>query len=356
MPARAIENGPEPIDDAVVQFRKIPLDQLRFDAANPRIVERLGARSSQRQIYDLLLQEDTRNLVPSFMASGYIPIEPMIVRPESNGVYSVLEGNRRLAALQSMRDSRDEAEQSAFQQRELAQIPCLVFRGREDDELAYLGLRHISKTKDWSPAAKAAFVERLLRSGSSLSDAARRTNTSTPALRQLLLTRRLFDKTLELGIDLPSYAAERDLLFWHLGDAVRRQRTKDYLGIVENEDPLLQPQVDDNRLERLVTWIYGNPKTKQAKLIRSIRDIPSLDQCLGNEASANALEAGASLEEALEAAEAAGAKVSAHLDRAKASVQRATGALTDVSQDALPEIRQTRQRWQALSRPSIENL
>jgi ParB-like chromosome segregation protein Spo0J len=317
----------------------LPLEQLQFDATNPRIVERLGPRPGQRQIYNLLVnEEDARDLIPSFIENGYLPTDPLIVRAEHNGKYSVLEGNRRLAALQSMSASEDEEDRTAFEQKNLNELPCLIFRGGEDAELAYLGLRHISKTKDWSPAAKSAFVERLLRSGVSLTQAGRRTNTSPQALRQLLLTRRLFEKAVGLGIETPSIAAERDLVFWHLGDAVRRRRTKQYLEVEENDNPLLPPEVDEGKLEKLMTWIYGNPKTKQTKLITSIRDIPSLDLSLGNEKSIQALEAGATIQDALEAAEAAGAKVNAHLDRAKTSVQKATGTLSDIQRETFAEI------------------
>ncbi len=331
-----------PTTGGVVEFKTIKIDDLRFDETNPRVVERLGNRPTQKQIHDLLLAEEARELVPSFMANGYLPYEPLIVRPASGQKFSVLEGNRRLAAIRSMKDSDDDEEKRAFQERHLNELPCLVFKGDETAALAYLGLRHLSKTKDWSPSAKASFVERVMKSGKSIKETARMTNTTGQSLRQLLMTRRLFEKAIELGIDLPAYSVERDLLFWHLGDAVRRNRTKSYLRLKENEDPLQQPEVDDRRLEKLVGWIYGNPKTGQVKIITNIRDIPNLDLCLGSAVSANALEAGASIQEALEAGEAAGARVSAHIDRAKASLQRATGGLTDIEQEAMEEVRQAR--------------
>jgi ParB-like chromosome segregation protein Spo0J len=320
---------------------RINLDALRFDPDNPRIVERLGEHPSQPDIEDLLVTGDmrARELIPSFMANGYIEYEPLIVRSASGGKYVVLEGNRRLAALRSMQKSGDADEEAAFRKHRLDRIPCLVFDGGERELLAYLGLRHLSKTKDWSASAKGQFVERVLKSGCDLKEAGRLTNTSTSSLRQLLLTRRLFERAAELDIDLPSAGGEGETVFWHLGDAVRRTRTKDYLGLEEADDPLQKPSFDETRLVNLLGWLYGNPRTGKQKVIASIRDIGTLDQCLGNDRAREVLESGeASLAEAAEELSAAGALAATHLERAKRSIQRAGLKLSDVDAAGLAHV------------------
>src|ERR1700730_1137812 len=317
------------------KFEYLEIKDLDFDPTNPRIVERLGKSPTQKQISDLVLGESVgmgaRELIPSFMVNGYLPYEPLIVRPVKRGRHVVLEGNRRLAALLAMRDSKDPDEREAYITHGLERVPCVIFRGDEQQELSYLALRHVSKTKDWTASAKAAFIERMLNSGVGLEGAAQRANVTKNALRQMLLVRRLFERAAALGLEMPSYTSDGDVTFWHLGDAVRRTRTKQYLDLVENEDPLEQPDLDEGRFEKLVGWIYGNSKTGQTRLIASIRDVPDLDKCLAHPRSIEALEAGASISDALEEADAAGAKVNAHLERAKSSVQRATGGLSDVS-------------------------
>ena len=325
----------------------IDLDKLAFDPKNPRTVERLGEEASQGQIEEFLLggEMKARDLVPSFITNGYIPYEPLIVTPPGpGGQHVVVEGNRRLAALRSMRKSEDAEEKAAFAGHNLTQVPCLVFEGEERQLLAYLGLRHLSKTKDWSTAAKGAFVERVLHASKDpdpaerLREAGRLTNTSTSALRLTLLTRRLFEQAAELGLSLPTTGADGETTFWHLGDAVRRSKTKSYLGLQENPDPLVPPAFDEDRFENLITWLYGNPKTKQAPLISSIRDIPDLNRCLGDARSIKALENGENLKEALEELEAAGATVTAHLERAKKSIQRAGTDLSDVDEGGLSQV------------------
>ena len=61
------------------------------------------------------------------------------------------------------------------------------------------------------------------------------------------------------------------------------------------------------------------------RVIGSIRDIKALDDCLGNERATKALESGASLAEAREELEAAGASIVGHIERARRSVERASG-------------------------------
>jgi ParB-like chromosome segregation protein Spo0J len=317
------------------------LAQLRYDSKNPRVVESLGDKPSQDQIEAILLggEVKARELIPSFIENGYIPYEPLIVRPE-NERFVVIEGNRRLAALRAMgRATEGSEERKAFHLHGLDHAPCHVFRGDEKQLLAYLGLRHLSKTKDWSTSAKGAFVERVLGEGISLQDAARLTNTSTSALRQILLTRRLFEQAGGLGLELSGVGADGETIFWHLGDAIRRARTRAYLKLEENPDPLRPPKYDQTRFENLITWLYGNSKTRQQRIISSIRDIGLLDTCLGNERATKALETGASLSVAEEELEAAGASLAGHLDRARRSVERASGG-----------------PWSDLDRPGLEGV
>ena len=325
----------------------IEISALEFDPLNPRTVERLGLDASQAQIEEFLLggEMKARELVPSFIENGYIPYEPVIVKHDKRkGTFVVVEGNRRLAALRSMRNSKEDEDKAAFAKHGLSRVPCLMFEGDERQLLAYLGLRHLSKTKDWTTAAKGAFVERVLRASEDadpavrLREAGRLTNTSTGALRLTLLTRRLFEQATALGLSLATTGADSETTFWHLGDAVRRSNTKGYLGLQENPDPLIAPTYNEDRFEKLITWLYGNPKTKQSALIHSIRDIPDLNNCLGDRRSTKALENGASLKEALEELEAAGATVAAHLERAKKSIQRAGTGLSEVDKDGLDQI------------------
>jgi len=333
-------SGAGPALEQAGQLRRIGLDLLRFDAENPRVVELLGDSPGQTEIEELLNGADmrARDLIPSFVANGYIPYEPLVVR-EEDAHYVVLEGNRRLAALRALPQSEDLVDLAAFESHGLSAVPCLVFSGDTRQLLSYLGLRHLSKTKDWSTSAKGAFVERILDQGYDLKEAGRLTNTTTPNLRLILLTRRLFEKAVELGLDLPSSSAEGEVLFWHLGDAVRRKRTKAYLQLQMNPDPLQPPEYDESRFEFLLGWLYGSRKTRQPRLITSIRDIPKLDRCLDSRRAIQVLEEGGTLAEAEEELESAGATVAGHIDRAGRSLRRAlAGRWSEIDEAGLQDV------------------
>jgi hypothetical protein len=313
---------------------------LLYDETNPRLVERLGARATQAGIEAILLAGDTKaqELIPSFVENGFLPYEPLIVRSKG-AKFVVVEGNRRLAALRVMQRSDDNEIQQAFRKHNLDSVPCLVFEGDEKTLLAYLGLRHLSKTKDWSSSAKGAFVERILKSKYTLTEAAKLTNTSSQSLKLILLTRRLFERAANLGTVVTGRDGDGDTYFWRLGDAIRRSKTKAYLELMENPDPLGQPEVDEAKFDNLIAWIYGNSRTGQNPILTSIRDTRLLDQCLGNARAAAVLENGGTLDEAVEELQSAGTGVLGHLERAKKSVERANGgAFSEISLEGLDAI------------------
>ena len=290
-------------------------------------MEYTGDKPTQDQIENLLLDAmKAFELIPSFVENGYIPYEPLVVRPKGK-LFEVIEGNRRVAALRAMQNSDDSDVKSAFEHHGLDHVPCLIFSGDDKQLLAYLGLRCLSKTKDWDASAKGAFVERVMNANYSLTEASRLTSTSTSTLRLILLTRRMFEEARETGFQLVSRGADSENFFWHLGDALRRTKTKAYLRLLENENPLQRPEYDQSRFENLVMWLYGDSRSgrDQARVIGSIRDIKRLDDCLGNERSIERLENGGSLAEAEEEREAAGAAIEAHLYRARKSIERAIG-------------------------------
>ena len=107
----------------------------------------------------------------------------------------------------------------------------------------------------------------------------------------------------------------------------------------ENSDPLKPATFDESKFEHLIGWLYGNTKTRQQRVIESIRDIAYLDSCLGNERATEALEDGSTLTEACEELEAAGAAVSGHIGEAKRSVQRAMSGISDVDDEGLQQVR-----------------
>lgn len=143
-----------------VQF--LPVDDLLLDTQNPRLPSSLlGA--SEAEVWAYLKDECVlEELVLSFRSNGYFAQEPMLVEPDAGGRYTVLEGNRRLAALLWLFSDVRTGHAALVpppEERELAplrSIPCLVTN--RADAHAYLGFRHVGGLKEWGPAEKARWV------------------------------------------------------------------------------------------------------------------------------------------------------------------------------------------------------
>jgi hypothetical protein len=141
---------------------------LDLDPLNPRLPEEVQ-QSSQAEILTYLSENDVlEELMDSYVSNGYFLVEPILVLPPgTDGRRLVVEGNRRLAAMMILLqlppaiDAGIERNQEVPPSREvlesLQRIPGVEVASR--DELSdYLGFRHISGLKVWSPEAKARWL------------------------------------------------------------------------------------------------------------------------------------------------------------------------------------------------------
>ena len=102
--------------------------------------------------------------------NGFFPGEAIVVTP-ANGKYTVLEGNRRLAALKLLQDPdlagnrRSITRASEDSKNKPTDIPAYIVNSR-DDALQYLGFRHISGVQRWDPLAKARYLKLLFKQAS----------------------------------------------------------------------------------------------------------------------------------------------------------------------------------------------
>lgn len=145
-----------------------PISELKLDPENPRLPE--GADTSTQAAILKLFYEDyvLDELASSYVANGFFPTEQLIALEDG----TVLEGNRRLAGLKFLLHDEDAIEADlpeyetdegfSLKKREaLRSVPVLIVKDREA-VWAYLGYRHISGPKEWSPAAKARYISKRI--------------------------------------------------------------------------------------------------------------------------------------------------------------------------------------------------
>lgn len=160
-----------------MEQRDIPLDSLLLDPNNYRLQEVSGYISVPEERFQLeqvqkttlqrLQKESLKELQKSVLANGFLPIERIVVTPYLNNddVYLVIEGNRRVAALISLR----EQERSGIEIPERVSavfdaVPCIVFE--DDGEFPFfketlMGVRHVGGIKEWGGYQRAKLIADL---------------------------------------------------------------------------------------------------------------------------------------------------------------------------------------------------
>lgn len=166
---------------------------LDLDPKNPRLPEDLVGKSQSsilKYLYDNLVLDE---LAQSFVDNGYFIHEPLIIMPHGKR-FTVLEGNRRLAALMILQE-RPEAEGMSFDidipkggWGNLKTVPCFQVKSRPEI-YSFLGFRHIGGIKTWGAEAKARYlareVDEAVKAGSKdpFREVGRRVGSNAPGVR-----------------------------------------------------------------------------------------------------------------------------------------------------------------------------
>ena len=195
---------------------RIPVRNLLLDGDNPRLPEKLH-RGSQSELLNFLRKRGVlEELAQSYLDNGFFQHEPLIVlRTDEPDKYTVVEGNRRLAALKILHGAPEAGDirflgidPSREQLEQLEKIPCFPVSDR-DDVHAYIGFKHIGGLKTWSPEAKARYVlaevRKLVEGGAEdpFRELGRRVGSNAPGIRNpYLAIRILLHAREEFGLDV----------------------------------------------------------------------------------------------------------------------------------------------------------
>lgn len=303
-------------DIEVATPTKVPVDWLALDRENPR---HFGADSDFRDdasiIEFLYRSQDLAELIQSIAANGYLDIEPLIVLAD-NAALIVLEGNRRLSAIQLIRDEGLVQEMarrgvsikvpviSAEFRETLEQVTVYRVATREDAR-SFIGFKHINGAARWDSYAKAKFAARWYRDGGATLDriaehVGDRHDTIKRMVHAIYVLEQA-DKTEKFSL---SDRTTRRFNFSHLYTALSRSQYREYLGLPAawaSYDPRPDPVSEEklNDLGRVLIWIYGSKSDNVAPVIRSQNpDIKRLGEVLASAEGQSILAAGGSLEEA----------------------------------------------------------
>ena len=292
------------------EFDVLDIELLEFDKENPRLPTSVRGADDSIILNYLATKTSIENLMSSIGENGFFLGEAIVVIPGESGKFTVIEGNRRLAALKLLGDPTLVGRRSVSRAAQEAahkpnEVPVYMVQSREDT-LQYLGFRHISGVQRWDPLAKARYLKSLFdrtqgephqryrsvaREIGSTSPSVRR-NLDALAAYKIIEQHDFYDIT-----DMDEEAFQFGTFYTAIGNA----DISNFIGTRDNgtpTHPIANPSVvDAENLGELVRIMFQLDSRGNTKLGES-RNIGKLGAVLANPRSLNAIRSGHSLETA----------------------------------------------------------
>jgi hypothetical protein len=285
---------------------------LRIDLKNPRIPDE-EFTSEIEAIGYLIDHADVNELVQSIGRSGWLDFEPLVVLESENN--TVIEGNRRLAALRLLRDEnlRDELRfrlpERGVQHVELPEKVRVFYVDSRAEARDFIGFKHINGAFKWDSFAKAKYAEEWLVDDptASVKDVSERLGDSHNTVLRLVNGYRVLRQAERLGFNISDITAPRGFSFSHLYTALPSPAVRKFLGI-ETEaadlfasDPV--PQDNYDSLIQYMTWLYGQ-RGRGGNVVSSQNpDLGRLTKVLSSRSATRMLESSNRLSEAFDMVE-----------------------------------------------------
>ena len=283
------------VRDSAARSELLPVASLHFDRNNPRFPPKVAQGPLEDLMQRFVRDERLMEIIESIGNHGFFPGEPLLVVPDGDDDYRVVEGNRRLAALKLLvrdleppicRTSIEEAVEAAnFRPKK---VPCLVFDD-ENEILRYLGFRHITGIKAWSALQKARYAERMYQNYKMLPEdeglrlLARETGSRRDTVGQMLTALKLYDRAEEKNFfGLP--IVPEQIEFSVLGTALSYSALTEFLGL-ESRSDIKVKGLEERALKDLFDWLFviegrSKPIVTESRNLRKLAAVVSSDTAI----------------------------------------------------------------------------
>ena len=323
---------------------KVPVERLRLDRLNPRLVGEGATASDEWIIARLYDSAELKELQQSISENGYLDIEPLVVLAGADGgVLTVLEGNRRFATLRLLREPelvrklrltvpavKDDLRAT------LDRVSVYPVANRERAR-AFIGFKHINGPAKWDAYAKARFAaewyQRGRDDGVGLEEIARAIGDRHDTVKRMVAGIYVLEQARRERLFDIEDRHSRKFNFSHLYTALARSQYMDYLGLEaawSRYDPDADPVPPERlpRLKQVLVWIYGSKADDVEPVVRKQNpDIKHLGEVIANAEGRHVLEEGRSLDVARASTESADRRFTASLLRARDELRDAAGAM-----------------------------
>lgn len=326
---------PRPKAGARLQSERLDPITLKLDTKNPRFaVYDTAGRLRERDVIAYLMESaDLRELIESIAANGYVDIEPLVVLAEKKGELTVIEGNRRVAAIKLLRSPELATELGltlppvrAGLAGTLERATVLRVNSRTDAR-QYIGFKHINGPHKWDSFAKARFAADWYRSertnGLTLRDISQRLGDRHDTVLRLVHGMYVLEQAKDHQLFTPDERYPgRPFAFSHLYTALTRPPYRSYLGLESNwrqvdptPNPVPRPFLP--RLKNVLIWMYGSAADERLPIVTSQNPhIKQLGEVLEHPLALKRLEATNELAKAYAEVETRGRKFEESLIRA----------------------------------------
>ena len=279
------------VEFTLPQRRRIPLGDLLLDKQNPRLNIEATATLDQNQLASLLWKHNAVDEIAlSIAANGYYEDEPLLVIPKAltpdlRPPFIVVEGNRRLAAVKILTDSRLRSELSATtlplldedQQRDLQTLPASIHSNREG-LWTHIGFRHINGIKPWDGLGKSRYIAQIHEEyGVPLNEIASSIGDQHSTVVRLYRGFRVLrqaerDAHFDIG---DTYSGK--FYFSHLYTALSQKEYQSFLDVDPETTEVYNPIASERlpELKELLLWLFGAKSMRIAPIVQ--RQYPDLN-------------------------------------------------------------------------------
>lgn len=329
---------------------RTPVEQLRLDRENPRLVGALTESSDETIIAHLYRREALGEILQSISTNGYLDIEPLVAtRPNASEALIVLEGNRRLAALRLLREP-DLVTRIASSCNLRISIPsiadelqatldavsvCVV--PSRDSARSFIGFKHINGPSKWDAYAKARFAAKWYQDkksdGVNLTDVANAIGDKHDTVKRMVSAVYVLDQAANEGLYTLSDRYSARFSFSHLYIALSRSQYMEYLGLEagwarHDPTPNQVPSSKFKHLRQVLRWLHGSKSDDLPPIVRSQNpDIKRLGEVLSDTQGLHILETTGNLDEAHASTVPIDRQLTASLIRARDDIRDAAGSL-----------------------------
>ncbi len=295
-------------------IKDIAIQNLRFDAFNPRLPLVYEQREDADIIEWMLEDASLLDLISSIANNGYFAGEPIVVVQTEGEDFIVIEGNRRLAAVKLLLNPQLATVKKnqileIIKEREFqllpTTLPCYLLSSREEAD-DYLGFRHVTGVKSWGALEKAKYTFKLYEDNKDKLQAppsviykklAKKIGSKGAYIQRMIVGYRLFQKIENAKFYGIPDLSEESFDFSLLTDAATKySKLQSFLGIDLDSNNELE-NVDFQKLAELTHWLYAKNSENRTRVGES-RNIRILNAIVEDSLALKYFRDGRTLEEA----------------------------------------------------------